>query len=237
MKKKILLLLILFAPLFVHALSLSDIRNQIRLIIKDNDSSRRRYTDDNINFLINEGQRDVENLTWLLSKNTTITLVSGTTYYSLPTGVVEIARVDKDYQLLDEVSVDKLDSDNNGSKWQNQGGVPLKYFQDSTRIDSLGFYPYPSGTASTGTVHVYYVRKPTDLSADSDIPFESIDRYLSYNDLLVYYPCIRIFMIEGDVNKATFYSQIYETRIQALKEKAGSTPNFIPSFSGTRSGK
>lgn len=237
MKKIIFLGLLLFSPIISHALTVSQLRDNIRLIIKDTDSSRRRYSDTQLLTMINEGQRDVSNSTWLVWKSTTITLVSGTTYYSIPSDTIEIMRLTREYKLVDENTFDKLDSDNVGSAWELIGGTPVIYFQDSTQPDKIGIQPFPNSTASTGTLRMQYVAQPIDLVSDSDIPYNASNRYLPYNDLIAYYVCTRIFMLENDANKLAAYSQFYQSRIQIVHDKVGVKSNYLPSFSGTRTGK
>lgn len=236
MKKLLISLFLLFSPLSLRALTVSVLRSNIRTIIKDA-GDHNRYQDAQLLDLLNEGQRDVSNLTWLVSNSTSFSLVSGTTYYSLPTDIVEITRVTREYKLLNETTFSKADSDSAGSSWETLGGIPIDYFQDSTQPDKIGIKPFPNNSSSTGTIRVQYISQPTELVLSSDIPFNGSSRYLIYNDILVYYAVTRIFMLEGDIQRSQVYSQLYESRIDALKQKAGSHPNFLPSFSGTRTGK
>jgi hypothetical protein len=155
----------------------------------------------------------------------------------MPVDSLEIIRITREYKQIDETTLDKVDGENDGGAWELQSGVPLEYFQDASFPDSFGLKPFPVGTTSTGTIRMIYIANPVTMSGDSDVPFNSSNRYVNYHDLLVYYTCARIFMIEGDVNKAGIYSQLYESRLQVLKEKVGSKPGYIPSFSGTRTGK
>jgi hypothetical protein len=234
MKKILFFIFYLLLPCISHALTLSQMRDNIRIIIKDTDATRRRYSDAQLLTMMNEGQRDINNSTWIVSKSTAIILVSGTTYYSIPSDVIEITRLTREYKSLDETSLNKLDSDAAGSAWELMGGTPVQYFQDATIPDRIGINPFPNNTSSTGTLRLQYIAQPLDLSSDTDIPFNASNRYLPYHDLIVYYVCTRIFMLEGDTAKLGVYSQLYESRIQVVKEKVGSTPNFIPSFSGIR---
>ena len=233
--KKLFFALLVSVSIKAYAITLSDIKNQVRIIIKDNDSTRRRYTDTMLLDFINEGQRDVINNTWLIANSTTITLTSGVTYYSLPSNAIEIIRVTKDYKLLNETTFDKADSVNDGSSWETNGGMPIEYFQDKTQPDVIGIKPFPNSSTSTGTVRIQYLAKATDLSSDSDIPFNSSNRYTSYHDILTYYVVTRIFMLEGDQSKLILYAQLYESRIQNMREKIEQKPNYIPGFSGQRS--
>lgn len=235
MNKWLIIFFFIFSPSSSFGLTWSDIREQIRIIIKDNDSTRRRYTDAQLLDYGNEAQRDISNSTWIISKSTAITLVSGTTYYTLPSDTIEITRVTREYRTLDETTFDKLDSDNNGGAWETNGGTPIDYFQDSTQPDSIGIRPFPNSSTSTGTIRVHYIAQPTDLSADADIPFNSHNRYLPYHDTIIYYVCTRIFMMEGEQDKIGLFAQLYESRVALMRERVGSKPNYIPGFSGQRS--
>lgn len=237
MKKILIGFLFLAYSAISHALNVSEIRNNIRIIIKDTDSSRRRYSDTQLLTMINEGQKDVSNSTWMVWKSTTITLVSGTTYYDIPTDVIEIARLTREYKVVEETTFDKLDSDAAGSAWELISGTPVEYFQDSTQPDKIGIKPFPATSASTGTLRMQYIAQPVDLSSDSDVPYNGYYRYYPYHDLITYYVVTRIFMLEGDVNKIGPYSQLYESRVQMVKDKVGSKLNYLPGFSGTRTGQ
>lgn len=237
MKKWLFLSLFLLAPALSEALTLSQIRDNVRIIIKDTDSSRRRYSDSQLNAMSNEAQRDIANSTWLVWKSTTIALVSGTTYYDIPSDAIEIIRLTREYKIVDETTFDKLDSDAAGSAWEIIPGTPVEYFQDATQPGKIGVKPFPTTSQSTGTLRMQYVAQPVDLSSDSDVPYNSHYRYYPYHDLITYYVVTRIFMLEGDVNKIAPYAQLYESRIQIVREKVGSKPNYNPSFSGTRTGQ
>lgn len=237
MKKSLIALIFLFSPLLGHALTVSQIRDNIRLIVKDNDPSRRRYSDTQLLAMENEAQRDISNATWIVWKSTSFPLVSGSTYYSIPSDSIEIMRLTREYKLIGENTFDKLDSDNVGAAWELIGGTPVDYFQDSSQPDKIGIKPFPNTSSSTGTIRMQYVAQPVDLVSDSDIPYNAYNRYLPYNDLIVYYVATRIFMLEGDANKMGVYSQLYESRVKIVTDKVGSHPNYLPSFSGTRTGK
>jgi hypothetical protein len=214
-----------------RALTLSEIRTQIRLHTKDTSATRQRFTDAQLNTLINEAQRDVVNNTWALKSYTTFELVSGTTYYALPSDLTDITRVTWKNKALPEKSKAGLDADVAG--WELTGGVPSSYFQDQTQLGYIGIYPFPNSATSTGTVKVEYVQRSPDLALDSDVPFNSVTRLKSYHDLLILYPCFKIFLIEGEQVKFTTYSQLYDSRLTLMRNTFGTNPNFNPGFSGT----
>lgn len=237
-RNKIILLsaiILLIAPaLPCYALSLSQIRDQIRTAIKDQDSSRRRYSDATINSLINETQRDVVNISWIIKKSTDIELTTGTTYYSYPADIIEIHRVTFQHKNIPETSLQELDSQFNNGAWATIAGTPTRYFQNPSEPDSIGVYPFPGTSASTGTLRIIYFSEPVDLSGDSDVPFNEIERYAQFHDLLIYEPCYKIFLMEAEYDRAAAHKAYYEARMQILLGTVGQRPNFLPGFSSQR---
>lgn len=217
-----------------YCLTLSQIKTEIRIRIKDSGVQRLRYTDAQLLNIINQTQRDAVNLSWIIKKSTDISLVSGTTNYTLPTDTIALGRVTLRGASLPEVTLETLDSQFNGANWTLSAGLPQDYFQDPARPAQVSFYPWPNNSSSTGTVHINYFAQPTDLSSDSDIPFNSDVRYYPYHDLLIYEPCAKIFLIEGDMGKYQEYKAYYESRVQIFTVQVSNKVNFLPGFSAQR---
>lgn len=225
-----LLALLFFSPL--HALTLAQIRTEVRVRIKDSNSSRQRYTDAQLNNMINQTQRDVVNFTWVIHKNTSITLIIGTTYYTLPTDIIGIERVAWKRQNIPEQTLQGLDSKVNFGDWGIAAGPPQAYFQDPTQSTTIGIYPWPSNSSSTGTIVVNYSSQATDLSSDSDVPFNAEARYYQYHDLLIYEPAYKVMLIEGQAVKAGEYKAYFETRLKIMSDNLGRKDNYLPSAAG-----
>lgn len=227
---------VLFPSNKAEALTLSQLRDQIRLHVKDvgTSSTRQTFTDTQLNSLINEAQRDVVNGVWPIQKSTSFELVSGTTYYALPTDLIEVTRVTWTDKNLKETTFIAEDAAASNAQWERTGGQPTSYFQDPTQPGYVGFKPYPNSTTSTGTIKMQYVAYATDLSSDSGVPFNSINRLVPFHDLLVLYPCYKIFLIQGNQIKFQMYAQQYEARLAMMSAKFGSKPNYTPGFSGNR---
>lgn len=233
-KLKLLLFLFIVQAYPVHALTLAQIKTEIRTRIKDTDASRRRYSDTQLLNLINQTQRDVVNISWIIKKSTSIPVTTGTTYYTMPSDIMGISRVTFNNRNLPEMTLESLDSKFNYANWPATSGLPSSYFQDPSRSSQIGLQPWPATTASTGTLSVIYFSQGTDMSSDSDIPFNSESRYAPYNDLLIYDPCYKVFLIEGNGTKAGEYKAFYESRIQILLSTLGQKPNYLPGFTGQR---
>lgn len=232
MKKRLLFLTLLVFGSTAHAVTLSQLRTNARLLIKDTSTSRQRYTDTQINNFINEAQRDVINNTWALSKNTSITLVLGTTYYTVPTDLIGIQRITYERRNIPETSLIKQDGDFSNSSWETSNGPPRFYFQDPSQTTKIGVFPWPQNSASTGTLRMIYYAQAVDLSADSDVPFNSEVRFTPYQDVLEYFVAYRVYLLEGEVDKAGLYRQEYESRLGTMAGRIGMKSNFNPSFSG-----
>lgn len=235
MMKKLFIAFLFLLPVNASALTLLELRTNVRLLIKDASTSRQRYTDTQVNNFINEGQRDVINNTWVITKSTNITLVTGTTYYTLPTDTLAIQRVTKDRRNLPETSLIKLDGDSSNGTWENSVGVANSYFQDPSQTDKIGVYPWPNSSSSTGTIKVIYYAVAPVISSDADIPFNGEARFYAYHDLLEYFAAYRVYLLEGEVDKAGLYRQEYESRLTLMAGRIGMKGNYNPSFSaGTK---
>jgi hypothetical protein len=231
MKRLLLVLSICLLPALGRAATLSDVRSQVRVLIKDVSASRQRYSDAQLNTMINEAHRLIANSTWVIKKSTTIALVSGTTYYSLPTDTYHILRLTREYLPLAEESLEGLDS-KRGSGWEKTGGTPSTYFQAPSRPNEIGMYPWPNSSSSTGTLRMDYVAQANTLSSDSDEPFNSDDRFANCYDTLVHWVAYQVFMLEGEDSKAQSELAYYQAIVALMNSQIGAKPNFLPSFGG-----
>lgn len=238
MKNKILLfttMLMMWHGAF--ALNLGQIKTNIRVLIKDSATTRQRYSDTQLLAMINEAQRDVINSTLYISTQTSFVTVSGTTYYAMPTNYIQVERLTYSGRNLNEGSLISQDGQFNNAAWETTGGLPQVYFQRNSKFGQLGFYPFPNSASSTGTVLVDYFCYATDLSADSDIPYNGDTYSVPYHDLLVFYPTYRVYLIEGNTDRATFYRQEYESRLLIMQQNSTAKPNFLPRLSGPSSSR
>ena len=239
---KLVLGLVLFWTGNIYALTLSEIRSQTRIAVRDNpaDTARRTYADSVYNDLINEGQKEIVNLTWLADKTSSYILSAGVTYYSLPTDTLAVHQVyftDVSNQLreLKEAGQRSLYDDN--PSWETQPGTPMEYWVSGPTLPAanvsaplrISYIPIPDRT-STGTVTIWFYTQIGDLSSDSDVPFENRRVLYTYHSALVYYAAMRIFILENSQEAAT-YKDLYGFSVTGMRENLGRMPNFNPSFS------
>lgn len=222
MKRTLLALLFIGSVSFAHALTLAEIETAVRRNVRDtaSSSSLQKYSDAYLDVLINEGQRDVINQTWAISKSSSITLVDATASYSLPSDLITIWRATRQNENLLELDFPQQDADAADESWETQAGEPRYFYTSFTTPQSVTLYPVPTSTYA-GTLKVFYFSYATDLSSDSDEPFNSIDRLSGYHDLLVYYPTIRILMAENMQDKAAPFIQLYQSGVQTMAENVG----------------
>lgn len=220
------------------ALTLGQIKVDIRQKINDRADPKVTYSDTIMNSLINEAQRDIVNRTWCLQKTLSQSLSTRTTYYSFPTDFIAIQEFSfketatNRKRLLEEKSERSLNQEN--PDYERQRGPPFYYFvRNSTWTDTVleyGLNPVPSATAQLGTIYVDYYNQPTALSSNSDIPFDSMYHLYPYHSGIIYYVVSKIKLLEGDVASATAYNQLYEQMIALMVDRLGRAPNYNPSF-------
>ncbi len=240
LKKAVLfLVLALGLPALGQALTLSEIRTDIRRNVRDTDATSRRFSDTLLNTLINEVQRDVNNQTWVVEASTSYVLTAGTTFYSLPSDFIAAKRAiftlnsGSKIQLREDSEKGVVDGSPDFER--SSAGAPIRYFVRQSKSGGtalqISYLPVPT-SASTGTIRVDYVVQPTDLSSDSDVPFEGQLHLLPYHQALSYGVTMRIKLWKGEVEEAQAYAQLYDRMIQAMVGGTGRMPNFRPSFSG-----
>jgi len=223
MKKLLLLLALLFAPALSDALTVSDIRSQVRLRIKDLDSTRQRYTDAQLLGIFNEGQRDVIGATLALgTQRSFLSIPAGTTMYQL-TGadeeIIQVYRVVFNDANLNELDIKQIDSDNNNASFFGTVGTPTAFYVRKDLPGYVGLYPTPN--FGTGTLRVSYHKYPDDLTGDSSVPYDGAVNLYTYHNLLIYHACMTIFAVEGDFNKSAFYKTLYDAGLQVMNENLG----------------
>lgn len=239
------LTLIFTACLFLFSVSyaetLASLRTQVRRYVKDTGTTLQRYSDDHIDDLLNEGQRDMVNRSWCIEDVGSITLTASTTYYDLESDVIAIKQVyytdsGSDVTILEERMLRSLRQEN--PYFENDSGEPTEYFirQSTWGANALemGIRPVPA-TVSGDTVKYDYFAQAEEMDDDADIPLNGLSHLTSYQHNLSYYAAARLLLIEGSIDRATGYNQLYETGVLILRERIGAAPNYTPSFqTGTR---
>jgi len=222
-------------------MTLSDIETAIRLNVNDNpsDSTLRVYSDTYLDGFINDGQKDVVNMTWCVETSTTNVLTAQTTFYALPTDYIAAKLVTfkepgSSTVQLEEWSEKKV-YDKEPDFEQNAIGPPSHYFirfpTDGSSSLEISYLPVPT-SSSTGTARVAYYSYPAALSSDSDVPFDGMTHLIPYHMVLVAYGTARIKDIEGKFDESEKFWGMFDRYIAIMNDRLGRVPNYRPSVQG-----
>ncbi len=215
-----------------YALTASAVIDRARIYLRDNssDTGRQRYSDAQLLGWLNDAQNEANSYGWVLRSSTTVTLVSGTTEYALPSDFMATWRVEYSRRKLDQTSINELDATSLG--WKSASGVPQKYYLYVSTATWIGFYPAPVST-STGTVTIYYVSQPATLTATSETPFLGWPQLTPYHPALAYYIAYRGLSALGDTTLADRYYQEWANWLEIMRTGSLKMPDFNPGFKGT----
>ena len=120
-------------------------------------------------------------------------------------------------------------------QWERNSGSPNSYWisqathprnQQSAPL-RISYIPIPTNL-STGTVTIWYSYIMSDLSADTDVPFENRRNLYPYHAALIYYTVVRLKVTEGKISEASTYQQLYTSTLNSMKGKLGEMPNYTP---------
>lgn len=229
---KILLAAALLIPAKAEAITLATLRADCRIMVQDTGSARNRFSDAQLLRFLNEGQKDMIQYAKPIRKAYSFELVAGTTYYSTPSDFLSVERLTRSYQVLQEQSVKALDKQ---QQWQTVAGLPIVYFVNHSSRASIGFYPFPGNTSSTGTIRMEYNAAATDLSSDSDQPFNSISELQPYGYYVSLYCGYRAALIDAMTAQAQAYYAEYRRGSDMLSQDAYARPNYRPGAVGAGS--
>lgn len=166
-----------------------------------------------LNIFINEAYLEIcRESDWPFLRNeTTLNLTSGTSNYSLPSGVGENA-IASIVALADDTNRRQLKPRSRYSTDDSPGpmsnGYPLEY---SCWKGYITFYPTPQASE---TLTFRFFLEPTELSADSDVPlFEA-----KFHSLIAYGASVRVLIREGDdTERRTYYNAQFMNGLNQMK--------------------
>jgi hypothetical protein len=161
-----------------------EIRDEIRRLVRDTDSTNPRWSDTVLNDRINQSHERIACLTKCIITRITDGLVSGTSEYVLPSYFLEefgVLWLDSDGQWNPILKKTEKELDLETANWRSlTGSQPLNYYIRRTRI---GIVPYPDFTRAS-SLRLDIARRPDDMTLDADIPFESrADLYPFHNTI------------------------------------------------------
>jgi hypothetical protein len=228
---RILLLIagLLIAGIPSRAITNATLLADCRVLVKDGGTARNRFSDAQLLRFLNEGQKDLVQYAKPIRKAYQFELVSGTTYYAAPSDFLTVIRLTRSYQVLQEQSIQALDKQ---QQWQTVGGLPINYFVNHSSRTYIGFYPFPNTTNSTGTIRVEYSAQATDMSSDSDQPFNAITELQPYGYYISLWCGYRASLVDQQNANAQAYYAEYRRGSDMLAADAFSRPNYRPGAVG-----
>lgn len=203
MKKIILSIIIILWINLSYADTLADLRNKIRYKIRDTGPQDvYRRTDTELNYWLNEAQREIVNglknydnfVTLEYDITTTTTSAAG---YAMPSNFNEMRRV----YIINKSSSNRTSYtkllyteyaalDKNQTAWDDvDRDEPTHYFLEYT-TSSVILHLYPLvdvSHAGTDWLKTYYIPKMYDMSLSTDIPFNGLSYLTPYHGMLADY--------------------------------------------------
>jgi len=203
----------------------SEMVTSCRVFSRDSGTTRQRFTDTQLESFLNEAQGDLAQALRPIRKSHEFELVAGTTYYDLPDDYTHAYRVTRDRQVLKEESMKSLDKK---TEWQSVGGLPSHYFVSFASRTKVGFYPFPDTVNSTGTIRLEYVAQVDEMTSDSSEPFNGIDEFQAYDDILVHFCAYMVAVIDGQTDVAGVHLSLYQQGFKAMQDEINQRPSYAP---------
>lgn len=208
-------------------------RGDARLLARDaNSNTRQRFADSEVTNFLNQGQREAVSRTQCIERSFSFQLTVGNTYYALPADYLTARRVTRSNLSLTEMTPAALDGRSRG--WETASGKPVYYWVNWSSRGLVGFSPFPAQSTDTDTVKMDYFAMTSDMSSDSDTPFNGIAEFVDYHQMLSYYAAARMTAIDGRVALTQLYVQIYELMLKSMSDHCKARPNYLPSATGVQ---
>lgn len=226
----LVLLASLIAP--VRSETTAQLISGARLLALDAASStRQRFSDADILKFLNQGQREALTVTRCLRQSTSFQLVTGTTYYSLPSNYLAMERLTVGTKYLQEMSPAGLDG--RSRAWEAASGYPTYYFVNFASPTVVGFAPWPAQSTDTDTVKMEFDVQATDLAVGTDVPFNGVATMFDYHHALAYFAAAMMSAIEGQPQRQQLYQGVYAAVVAAMAKRCLDRPNYLPSGTGS----
>lgn len=185
-------------------MTLNDILSLIKANVKTS------LTDSQLTQFVNDAYHELGGI-YPIQESAAISTAANTQEYSLPADFRRALFVKDSSKTLGYITPERLAR--LGSQI-SATGAPTNYYilgvDKSDGNQKIGLVPIPS---AVGSVTLYYVAAPTDLSAGTDVPkLPSV-----YHQLLVFYGTARAAEVEGEQDVANRYMTMYTAGKENMK--------------------
>lgn len=188
------------------------------------DASGALFTRDDIVSWANEGQLIITRKTECLTKHKQTNIMSGDGSYELPDDFLFMKRVTLDDVRLTETSLDDLDL--RDPAIDTTGNASPSFWYQSDNV--LFLFPKPA-LAGTGNLDIFYVRQPTLLVNDPDIP----EIPLWMHKEIVQYCKAQAKELDDDVQGQTQAQALFDSNVSEAQYELHSQP--VNSYPAVRS--
>jgi hypothetical protein len=216
-----------------YALNYGEIRTMVRSLVRDNTPSSGSpvFSDTLLGEYINIIQREIAMNTWCIEDSHTYTIVAGQREYQFTSDMVAITRVTLDNELIEQKSIAKLD-DSDTWEVNVQTATPTNYYVRHTTVSVIGFDTFPSTSTDTSFT-AWYVKNPTEMSSDTDEPFNGQARLEPFHYAIVLGASALISYAYGKPSDGDKYYTLYIDRVKVMEQVIRLTPDYAGSISGS----
>lgn len=231
MKKLLLFFYFVCASIPLNAMTLSEMRSEVRFRIHDTTSTvnvfNLRYSDSFLNTRINQVMKEISQTAYPIYSKQLISAVTAQQEYAVSTDTIKIDKVvflisssTSSYRRLTYETPNSLDTDVSPTWEQNPPALPLYWYQINNKI---GIVPAPSGTYSVANaIKIYYYKQPQIMLSDTDSPFDGVYSLESYHYLIVLGTVIKC---KQDIGlDASGEKQIYDIGVARMAADMGAPP-------------
>jgi hypothetical protein len=228
--------LFLLSPL--NALDRGDLRDEIRNLVRDTDTTYQRWTDATLNARINYAQKEFVKRTRCIETVSYTTTVVNVSTYALPSNMLASRRISyaivpltsttTNYKLLDYMTKEGMDT--KYSFWENaDASNPQKYFYEQDRVV---VYPKPSSTYAGYQFlkHEFYTLAD-DMDDDADVPFNGLSYMYPYHEALKLYVCFLCSIDSGDTAEQSVFFGKFDSEVGIARSEFGDRPDKRGGFS------
>lgn len=197
------------------------IREEIRRLIKDVDTTNPRWSDTVLNSRIDIAHDEIASLTKCIPYRYTANLVANTAEYEMPSYYIdadvvmylddESIKIDIEKKTEDELS--EMDS-----QWRSRSGTPKYWYQ---RINYIGLVPYPT-TAKTNGLIVDMSKIPTAFTLDTDIPFDEVKELYPFHKALCYHVALACALDDGNEKAYVLFKKELDEVINSISSQVNS---------------
>jgi hypothetical protein len=227
--KKLLFCILLAIPIYAQALTKTEIIEQERLLLRDNDASNRRWTDAQLTTRNDMAEIEFVKRTRCVKDTSLIAITTTTTSYTLPAdwlstdrvcyAILPLTTTTTTYKLLEYWTLDGMDTKQPG--WENTSqGYPSRYMY---RDDTVVIWPPASASyAGSNYLKIEYTARP---STSTTIPYNEKVNLYGYHNAIIWYTLSFCYSDTGAKELELYYWQKFLGEVDAANDDMNNRPD------------